>query len=275
MALRKKKKNKKGTGAGWAGGALITIAVLAMGALGAFYYFAPRGLALDPKSLCPVDGPDGIRVVLVDATDDLPEVAKRQALQILDDEITSLPAYYKLDIRVLDVAGIKSRSLFAKCNPGDGKGLSESTDNPRIARQKWIEGFRKPAREAVESSLGSASADNSPIMAAIQDIAVDQFSSVAAQRAEKKLVVISDMLEFTPYYSQYPRAGDLSYERFRRSPAYIKFRTDLHGAEMRVEYVQRASISAQFATALAKFWQQWTHDNGGSKFSAHRLQGVN
>jgi hypothetical protein len=122
---------------------------------------------------------------------------------MLEDMIASLPPFYKLDIRVLDIAGVRSRSLFSKCNPGDGAGLSEWTDNPRIARMRWIEGFRKPAADAVKSSIASAKANSSPIMAAVQDIAIDQFSSAAAQNAKKTLFVISDMLEYTrDYYSQ-------------------------------------------------------------------------
>lgn len=273
MARRSRRKSN-GAGAAMGGIVLICLAVLGMTALAAFYYYAPRSRIVDKASLCPVDGADGISVVVVDATDDLPEVAKRQALQILDDLITGLPVYHKLDIRVLDIPNMRSRSLFAKCNPGDGSGLSEWTSNPRAARMRWIENFRKPAREAVEHSLASAKAESSPIMAALQDVAIDQFSSAAAEKAKKTLIVISDMLEFTGYYSQYPRAGDLSYERFRRSPAYIKFRTDLHGAEVRVEYVQRASVPSQFELAHNQFWQQWTYDNGGSKFRARRLQGV-
>jgi len=42
------------------------------------------------------------------------------------------------------------------------------------------------------------------------------------QNIPKSLIVISDMLEFTPDYNQYPPA-DLSYARFRRSPAYPKY----------------------------------------------------
>jgi hypothetical protein len=278
VARRSHKKKKSGgiSGAAIGGIALICFALACLGALAAFYNLAPRSPALDRASLCPVNGPEGITVVLVDATDDLPEVGKREAYGILDDLITSLPAYYKLDIRVLDIAAQRSRSLFAKCNPGDGSGLSEWTANPRVARARWLESFRKPAREAVNSSLGAAKAESSPIMAALQDIAIDQFSSAAAQRAQKKLIVISDMLEFTRDYSQYPKAGDLSYERFKRSPAYLKFRTDLHGAEVRVEYVQRKALPPRFDTLQhMDFWRQWTEDNRGSKFSAHRLQGVN
>lgn len=273
MGRRSRKKNK-GTGAA-IGVALICLALVAMAVLLLLYIYLPRPRPLDKDSLCPLDGADGIKVVLVDATDDLPEVAKRQILQILDDLITGLPAYYKLDIRVLDIAGMRSRSLFAKCNPGDGSGLSEWTSNPRAARLRWIENFRGPAHKAIEHSLASAKAKNSPIMAALQDIAVDEFSSAAAGKAQKSLIIISDMIEFTRYYSQYPRAGDLSYQRFRQSPAYLKFRTDLHGAEVKIEYVQRVSIPPALSLAHIQFWQEWTHDNGGTTFSTRRLQGVN
>jgi len=274
VARRSRRKSRGGAAA--AGGiVLICLALLAMAALAYFYYYAPRPRLVENVSLCPTDGPDGISVVLVDATDDLPEPAKRQAFQIIDDLITSLPPYYRLDIRVLDIPNMRSRSLFMKCNPGDGSGLSEWTANPRVARMRWVENFRKPAREAIEHSLVSAKAKSSPIMGALQDIAIDQFEGAAAEKADKTVVVISDMLEFTRFYSQYQSAGDLSYERFRRSPSYMKFRTDLHGAEIKVEYVQRELVSRQFVTAHMLFWQQWTHDNRGSKFSVRRLQGVN
>ena len=137
---------------------------------------------------------------------------------MLEDIIASLPAFYKLDIRVLDITGVRSRSLFSKCNPGDGVGLSEWTDNPRIARLRWMENFRQPAAEAVKNSVASAKANSSPLMAAIQDIAIDQFSSAASQKAKKSLIVISDMIEYTKDYSQYSRAGDLTFERYKQRP---------------------------------------------------------
>ena len=123
-------------------------------------------------------------MVLVDTSDDLPDTTRREVLGQLDDMITTLPPFYKLDIRVLDIAGVRSRSLFSKCNPGDGAGLSEWTDNPRIARLRWIEDFRKPAAEAVKSSISSAKATSSPIMAAIQDIAIDAILQL--RRAKKR-----------------------------------------------------------------------------------------
>ncbi|MGO8912544.1 MAG: hypothetical protein ACLQDM_24905 [Bradyrhizobium sp.] len=275
MARRqsRQRNSARGTGAAIGGIALIFLALAALGILALFYFSVTPKPKLDAASLCPIDGPRGITVVLVDTSDDLPEPAQRQVLGLLEDQISGLPDYHKLDIRVLDIAGSRSRSLFSKCNPGDGTGLSEWTDNPRLARMRWLESFRQPAKDAIKSSLASAKSKSSPIMGAIQDIAIDQFSSAAAQKVEKKLIVISDMLEFTSLYSQYPSAGDLSYQRLKRSPAYLKFRTDLHDAHVKIEYVQQTQVTIDTVRHI-EFWREWITDNKGVFDGARRLQGA-
>lgn len=278
MARRKPRRSRE-AGFGWAGFGGVVLLLLALasaGALAYFYLSAPARPVLDPQSLCPVDGPRGITVVLVDTSDDLPETTRREVLGELDDMITALPPYYRLDIRALDIAGMRSRSLFSKCNPGDGAGLSEWTDNPRIARLRWIDDFRKPAADAVKSSVASAKATSSPIMAAIQDIAIEQFSSNASQNVRKSLYVISDMVEYTRDYSQYPRAGDLSFQRYKQSPAYLKFRTDLHGATVFIRYVTRQSSGQPLVDSVKhmEFWKSWIEDNRGKFGGARRLQGA-
>jgi len=252
--------------------ALLVLALIAFAGLAVFYLSAARKPTLDAQSLCPTSGPEGISVVLVDTSDDLPETSKREVLGMLDDLITGLPEYYRLEIRTLDLASARSKVLFSKCNPGNGEGLSEWTENPRIARLRWIESFRKPVSEAVRNSLSGSAASASPIMAAIQDIAIDQFSSAGNQKIKKKLTVISDMIEYTRDYSQYPRAGDLSYQRFRLSPAYLNYRTDLHGASVDTRYVQRKDVNLDTAKHI-EFWREWIVDNKGVFDSARRLQG--
>jgi hypothetical protein len=276
---RRPPRQRRSSGFGWSGLGgivLLLLAIIAGGALAWFYFSAAPRPVLDAQSLCPVTGPQGVTVVLVDTSDDLPETTRREVLGQLDDMITTLPPFYRLDIRVLDIAGVRSRSLFSRCNPGDGAGLSEWTDNPRIARLRWIEDFRKPAAAAVKNSMASAKAASSPIMAAIQDIAIDQFSAAATQNARKTLYIISDMIEFTRDYSQYPRAGDLSFARYKQSPAYLKFRTDLHGATVILRYVTRQTSgqSVLDATRHMEFWKAWVEDNRGVFGGVKRLQGA-
>jgi hypothetical protein len=276
---KRRPRPRSGATLGWSGlgGILLLLLAAAFGAGFAYFYIStPAPPTLDAQSLCPIAGPKGITVVLVDTSDDLPEATRREVLVSLEDMVATLPAFYKLDIRVLDIPGVHSRSLFSKCNPGDGAGLSEWTANPRIARMRWVENFRKPAADAVRSSIASAKAASSPLMAAIQDIAIDQFSSAASQGAKKALIVVSDMIEFTRDYSQYPRAGDLSFQRFRQSPAYLKYRTDLHGATVDIRYVTRQLNGQPLLDEVRHidFWKTWIQDSGGVWGSARRLQGA-
>jgi hypothetical protein len=277
--VRRRRRQTSASGIGWAGvgGILLLLLAATVAVIFAYFYLStPTRPVLDAQTLCPVDGPRGITVVLVDTSDDLPETTRRDALRMLEDIIASLPAFYRLDIRVLDIAGARSRSLFSKCNPGDGAGLSEWTGNPRIARLRWVENFRKPAAEAVKNSIAPAKASSSPLMAAIQDIAIDQFSSAESQKATKSLIIVSDMIEYTKEYSQYPRAGDLSFDRYKQSPAYLKFRTDLHGASVQIRYVTRQLKGQPVLddTQHAQFWAMWMKDNGASSVDVKRLQGT-
>ena len=63
--------------------ALLALSAISAGAY--VYTTAARPPALDRSSLCPVDGPRSIVVVLLDSTDDIPEIAKREVKTALAD----------------------------------------------------------------------------------------------------------------------------------------------------------------------------------------------
>jgi hypothetical protein len=252
---------------------VLAVLALAMLAAGAYVYATvARPPTLDKASLCPVDGPRSISVVLLDSTDEIPDVAKKEIRTLLIDMAESLPDYRLLDIRLLDPKVPSGRSIFAKCNPGDGSGLSEYTANPRLARQRWLEGFRDPLDAALEAGFRPAPGKTSPIMQTIQRIAVERFTGRAAEEVPKSLTVISDMLEHGPDYSQY--TGDLSYARFKSSRAYKKVQTDLHGADVLIYYIQRQTGKPINSADHIKFWAEWVHDNNGHLKQASKLQGV-
>jgi hypothetical protein len=251
------------------------LAVLALGVLsaGAYVYTtAERPPALDRSSLCPVDGPHSATVVLLDSTDDIPEIAKREIKTILVDRAETLPIRALLEIRLLDPQVVGGRPIFARCNPGDGSGLSEYTANPALARKRWMDGFREPLEAALQSGLRPSPGKTSPIMETVQRIAVERFTGRAAQEIPKSLILISDMIEHEPDYSQY--AGDLSYDRYKASRAYRKLRTNLYGAEVSIYYIQRQSGRPINSAEHIRFWAEWIRDNNGRFKAAARLQGV-
>lgn len=254
------------------GGAL---GVLALGVLsaGAYVYTtAQRPPSLDHSSLCPKDGPHSITVVVVDSTDTIPEIAKRELRTILVDIAETLPTYGLLEFRVLDPHVPGGRSIFAKCNPGDGSGLSEYTANPALAKKRWMDGFREPLDEALRTGFRPLPAKMSPIMETLQRIAVERFTGRAVEEVSKSLILISDMLEHEADYSQY--TGDLSYERYKMSRAYRKFRTDLNGAQVMIYYIERTSAKSINSADHIRFWGEWIRDNNGKLKEATKLQGL-
>lgn len=252
----------------------VALAVLALGVLsaGAYVYVtAARPPTLDRVSLCPVDGPRAMTVVLLDSTDEIPEIGKHEIRTVLLDLAETVPTYGLLELRLLDPKTPGGRLIFAKCNPGDGAGLSEYTANPRLAHKRWLEGFRQPIEEALDAGFQPVPGKTSPIMETVQRIAVDRFAGRAAEDLPKSLVLVSDMLENQPDYSQY--SGDMSYGRYKASRAYKKLQTDLHGAEVIIYYIQRVTSKPISSTDHIRFWADWIRDNKGRFKQANKLQG--
>jgi hypothetical protein len=252
----------------------VVLATLALGALaaGAYVYVtAARPPVFDRASLCPVDGARSMTVVLLDSTDEIPDIGKREIRTVLLDMAETVPVYGLLELRLLDPKTPGGRQIFAKCNPGDGSGLSEYTANPALAKRRWLEGFRRPLEESLDTGVRPMPGKTSPIMETVQRIAVDRFSGRAAEDAPKSLVLVSDMLENEPDYSQY--SGDLSYGRYKASRAYKKLQTDLHGAEVTIYYIQRATTKPFNSADHIRFWADWIRDNKGRFKQANKLQG--
>jgi hypothetical protein len=254
------------------GGALTVIALGVLAAGAYVYATVARPPTLDRASLCPVDGPRSVTVVLLDSTDAIPDIAKREISTRLIDLAETLPDYQLLEIRLLDPTVPGGKTIFSKCNPGDGSGLSEYTANPRLAKQRWLEGFRQPLDAAMDEGFRPLPGKTSPIMATIQRISVERFTGRAVEDVPKLLVVISDMLEHGPDYSQY--SGDLSFARFKASRAYKKVQTDLHGAQVQIYYIQRTTGKPINSADHIRFWTDWIHDNNGRLKQAEKLQGL-
>src|SRR6266700_5100678 len=84
-------------------GGALTVLALGVLAAGAYVYATvARPPTLDQATLCPVEGPRAVAVVLLDSTDEIPDIAKREIRTVLVDMAETLPAYELLDIRLLD-----------------------------------------------------------------------------------------------------------------------------------------------------------------------------
>src|SRR4051794_18943219 len=220
MARRRSSRRSRGSAeaAKYALSGLLVL--IAASAFGAFFYewmIIERPPKLDQTTYCPVDGPRATLVFLIDTSDPLPPPALKEVRTKLFDTADGLRPYGLLEIRTLNAAG-EGHVIFTRCNPGDGSQLNAFTGNPALAHKRWQESFQKPLAEVLQHGLEPAPSKTSPIMGTIQNIAIEHFTGRANESKPKQLIVVSDMLEHTPEYSQY--AGTLSFERYRKSPAF-------------------------------------------------------
>ncbi|HML92947.1 hypothetical protein [Methyloceanibacter sp.] len=221
--------------------------------------------ALDKVTLCPVDGEKSVTVVLLDTSDEWPDITRAEVRNRLGDIAADVPDYGLLELRLLEPSKSGGRVIFSKCNPGDGSNLSEIIGNPRMAHKIWMEQFNTPLQDALDKTMVTSESDSSPILSTIQRIAVDRFDDGRPGH----LVVISDMVEHTPDYSQYK--GDLSYDRYRQTAAYKKQHTNLEGVDVTIFYVRRLRMDSG---KHIQFWTDWIADNNGALDEAVKLQGA-
>jgi hypothetical protein len=228
-------------------------------------------IEVDKETLCPKAGPWTTSVVLIDVSDPLPPVAQEDVKNQIADEVLNTPKFGLLELRLLDPQTEGGKILFLRCNPGDGRDLSEIIANPEQERKRFEEGFKTPLTELLASAVQSDPSQTSPIMETIQWIAVKEFALAGQQRDKPRLVVVSDMIQHSAAYSLY--TGDATFERFRQAPSYDVLRTDLKQAGVTVFYVHRKN-SPGLADNLVAFWERWFADNNGSLIRVRKVQGA-
>ena len=237
---------------------------------------------LDPVTGCPERGPTSLTVLLVDRTDPLTpiqEAALRQHLRSLQQEVKrhgALEIYSvgsttetPLEAHSVATAGRSSRR-HRFCNPGliTEAGL---TGNERLSERKYKDLFEEPLEEIFSEVLKGRMEDTSPIMESIQSVAVTAFMAPRLENAEKRLVIVSDLIQHTSEYSQYDERTPFS--AFRNLPYYQRLQCDLAEVTVDLLYVRRPARTAIQGKFHIQFWQQYIASLGGTVVSVKSLSG--
>ena len=244
-----------------------------LGVIGAVVWFnlTHSPIEVDKDTLCPKTGSWSTTVVLIDVSDPLPKVAQEDVKNQIAEEVRTVPKFGLLELRLLDPKVDGGQVLFLRCNPGDGRDLSEIIANPEQERKKFEEGFQKPLTGLLAPAVRADPADTSPIMETVQWISVKEFANTAQQKQKPRLIIVSDMIQHSADYSLYK--GDPGFERYRHSASYEVLRTDLHQADVTVFYVSRKN-QPESADSFVEFWEQWFADNNGNLIRVKKVQGA-
>jgi hypothetical protein len=227
--------------------------------------------SLDQTTLCPAVGPDGLTVVLIDASDPLNVVQRQDLRNRLQELKDTLGDHFAIDLYALRPFAneLLQPEGGRVCNPGSGDHASVLTSNPRLIKERWKSRFSEPLDDIFDRMLQDHTASKSPILESIQSIAVSEFGHIPDRIAARKLVIISDMLQNTDEFSQYRHLTPFS--ELRQTAYYRRIRADLHGVEVEIYYIQR-SADMQGKQHI-QFWQEYFADSGARLTRVVAVQG--
>ena len=193
----------------------------------------------DEETLCPVDILYPQTVFLVDTTDTLDGREQRNLIGELEDVKDSLAEFERFSIYLIseDIGGL-SDPLFDKCRPPTGANANKFIESPRLIRQRYEKEFGDKLDEIIQSLPTNESANHSPIIESLADVAnrirrnTDKWSSV-------RVLIFSDMMQHTADWSHYSGAGSMDFERFQKSRLGTTMMMDFNRTDVEVFYLLR------------------------------------
>jgi len=231
------------------GVALIVIAIC-LAAGGVYAVRILKQQKFDPETLCPLEGPKAVTLILIDKTDPLTPAEQARVRSLIAAEADAVQSGSRITVKLLQQKEGASETALASvadlCNPGaEGNPLFE---NPRRVAARYHGAFRQPIEAALESIKGAGSAPASPIARAIAET-----MEAVPEGPGLKLILVSDLMEHTAEASAY--TGSLTEAALRKALS-PNTRARLKGKEVRILLLNRARYAKQQAAAIA-IWRSF------------------
>ena len=255
-------------------GALLIVVVLAATLVTGLtlWQLSKSRIEVDKDTFCPIAGAKETTVVLIDRTDSLNLVQQAALLQKLEDIKAETPKYGEIEIYTVgEISDALLRPEIKLCNPGRGEDVDPTIGNPRLVEKKWKDGFQVPLERVFKDMLQPGEAKTSPIAESIQSIALTSFDVERGGDVDKRLIVVSDMLQNTPEFSQY--RGLTPFERVKQTDYYRHIQAHLDGVRVKIWYVRRPTARHIQGGAHIEFWQQFFMDEGAILEGVDALEG--
>jgi hypothetical protein len=272
MAPRRTRRERKAR-ADLTGWILIAAIVIVLGAVGLVWSDQRKANPkLDAATLCPESGPASVTVVLVDVTDELSRPQAQDFQNQFERLRAETPRHGLLEVflvRELDQGLLAP--VVSLCNPGRGADVNEFLGNPQRVEARWRQGFEAPLDEAFKLVATASSAVRSPVLEAIQSVALTALASADRVDVPRRLVVVSDLMQHTQtlsFYRGLPDPGALI-----ENPAFQQVRTDLHDVTVELWMLHRPGLLAEQQGGLARLWERLIREQGGQVVRIYNVSG--
>jgi len=253
--LRSKRKRPVGAYLAIVGCGLFVAAVAFFGVRGLLEQTPPPV----PLTLCPAAGPLGHVVILVDRSDPMTFTQRKAFAVAYRDIVVRVPAGHLLSVYALsDDFKETAEPLLELCNPGDGKDATGLNDNPGMLKRAFEQKYLKPFQEREEELVTESPGKASPILEMIQLVGITGFRKQAIV-GEKRLIIVSDMIQNTPQLRMYKGVPDHSV--FSKTPYGVKSRADLE--DVKVEFRMLMNTPTIQDERMFDFWKTHIRQSGG------------
>jgi hypothetical protein len=207
--------------------------------------------------MCPLAGPKAVYAVLLDTSDRLTPAQAGAVEQKIEGLQGAVPLHGALEIYQLAPTGERLlEPILAVCNPGDGKDANPLWSNPKRLAARWRERYDAPLQTVLARVLPAPDAATSPILEAIQSVAVTAFGAPERRNVEKRLLIVSDMIQNSITLSHYRGAGALKADRFLASAAARSAMPHLEGAAVDIVYLNRVTKEPIQGPDHVLFWER-------------------
>jgi hypothetical protein len=238
-------------------GALLVCLALGLAGGGIYAAHHLKRPKIDPDTSCPLAGPTGTTIIIIDKTDPLTSTEQALARQIITRERDALPPGAKLAVSILAqenaAADTVLKTVIALCNPGSE--ADPLFENAKRVSIRYEQAFLRPINEATQTFKGNGSAPTSPIALAVAT-AIENNGAAAGRN---KLILISDLMEHTPQASAYNGSFGIS---ALQQAIKAGERRWLRMAEMEIVLIPRPAYAAR-QNAAAAVWRQFLKELAG------------
>lgn len=218
---------------------------------------------------CPVDGPPPTNaVVLYDASDRLAGLQREWLQRRLSEWIDDTPIHGRIQLYVLPRQASELSPAFDRCNPGSGEDASWLFANPARLKRRWEELFERPAEKAL-GELPNSVQPYSPLLEALQLLSV-RAGLESRAGGERRLFLISDMLQHSPAVSLYGGGCASAEERVRSQ----RLLGDLGGVDVVVKHIRRDESSACRPRELIALWERLFRAMGATLVDVEAVPGL-
>ena len=222
---------------------------------------------IDPDTLCQVSRPTtDIIAILIDATEGLPERAARQASIRIEQVLSAAPENSLINLYAIKSGNESHIEPIANiCKPSNGEDVSNLTGNKHYTIMQYEERFLKPLRLQIDNLIDANSSSTSPLIESMQSAVIESFEA-NANTGEKRLIIVSDMIQNTNLYSFYREKP--SYENYNEiSTQSGKGMLRLDGITVELLIVAR-SFPKGTRKDVVRFWSLFLKDKGAANGSA-------